>query len=335
MGIKRIIKQICYGANRNSREEIMSAMENIRAEMRHLCDCTEKEIQLLRQDIGNLELQLQNVNRDVTDVIGQLQNVNRQIDKLDMNGIHTQIDVVQRDILLAISQRGSFVSEKRVKVLTDYPIAYESNDYLHPWGTKNDDTRAPYFVQKCEEILGENLNFMDLGCSGGGLVLDEILKGHFAIGLEGSDYSKKRQRAEWRLLKNNLFTCDVCKPFEVLENETGIRMKFEIITAWELLEHIREEDLSVLLKNIYNHLSDEGYFVGTMSQSEDVVNDVIYHHTIKPYSWWKELFEKNNFAVVEDLFLKEDLARGNGNPPNCWMINWGEENSSYIVAKKR
>jgi len=92
---------------------------------------------------------------------------------------------------------------------------------------------------------------MDIRCSGGGLVLDGILKGHFAIGLEGSDYSKKRQRAEWRLMK-----------------------------------------------------------------------------------WWKDVFVKNGFEVVEGVFSREDLARANGNPPNCWMLGWGIERSAYIVAKK-
>jgi hypothetical protein len=54
---------------------------------------------------------------------------------------------------------------------------------------------------------------MDLGCSGGGIILDALLRGHMAIGLEGSDVSLKQQRAEWRVIPNHLFTCDITKPF--------------------------------------------------------------------------------------------------------------------------
>lgn len=355
MSIKKIIKQICYGANRNSREEIIQSVQCLRDELVAMRANSESEFQRLRQDLIELGKQLSDLREENDSLVSWLrekeqnnsmltlsqtlaektEEIKKEICRFDANSIHTQIDVVQRDILLAISQKEKFLPKKKVKVITDYPIAYESNDHKSPWGTKNDNTRAPYFVQKCEEILGEKLNFMDLGCSGGGLVLDEILKGHFAIGLEGSDYSKKHQRAEWRLLRNNLFTCDVCKPFEVQEYDTGTKMQFDIITAWELLEHIKEQDISSLLRNIHNHLSDTGYFVGTMSQNEDVVDGVTYHHTVKPYIWWKDKFENYGFDVIENLFSKMDLARGNGNPPNVWMLGWGDENSSFIVAKKK
>jgi hypothetical protein len=58
---------------------------------------------------------------------------------------------------------------------------------------------------------------MDLGCSGGGLVFDFLLRGHTAVGIEGSDFSQKSQRAEWRLLNQcNLLTADITKPFQVI-----------------------------------------------------------------------------------------------------------------------
>ena len=341
MGLKNLIKNFFYGANRRSREEVVHLMEILREDVLTLKVNSESGLRDLREEFENLRILTSNMEDEIRSLKQELYEKTQEIKDLKVNELHKHIDMSKRDILMAISQTGNFLPEKRVTLVTEYPIAYESNDHLHPLGTKNDNTRAPHFVKKCEEIFsegvakkGENLSFMDLGCSGGGLVLDEILKGHFAIGLEGSNYSKKHQRAEWRLLPDNLFTCDICKPFEVQEIATGNIMKFDIITAWELLEHIEEKDISSLLRNIYNHLSDTGYFVGTMSQVLCDIGGVQYHCTVKNYSWWKELFEKNGFIVRENLFSKEDLARGNGNPPNGWILDWGEEDSCFIVAQK-
>ena len=49
--------------------------------------------------------------------------------------------------------------------------------------------------------------FLDLGCSGGQLVIDYIDRGHLGIGLEGSNYSVINKRANWPKYHNkNLFT---------------------------------------------------------------------------------------------------------------------------------
>lgn len=393
MGIKFWIKNICYGASRCSREEIIRVIESVRGDMhaakrelyqelhrlKREAAADQKKIKLLqeqnKQNIGMLQeqnqknltmLQEQNQTniamlkeqheKNILLLAEQKKNMellaeqnehmlrlteglSGKIREQDSGGpgpkIHAHIDMVQRDILLALERKGSFLPAQKAEVVTQYPVAVKSNDHLYPRGTGHDNTRAPHFIAKCEKILGQNLKIMDLGCSGGGIVLDSILKGHFAVGLEGSDYSQKAQRAEWRLLKDYLFTCDITKPFQVRDIGTGERITFDVICAWEVLEHIREEDLPALLENIALHLSDRGYFIGTMSQAEDRANGVVYHQTIRDDVWWKELFEKHGFQIVEGLFAKEDLARGNGNPPNCWMLDWGPENSAFLTAKCR
>lgn len=383
MGIKFWIKNICYGANRCTREEIIRVIESVRMDMHaakrelyqellHLKRAaafdqkkikllqeqqekdiafakqqSEKKIHLLQeQHHRDMDLLHEQHQKDMDLLLEQNKKILHAAESLPEKlreqsagipeaKIHAHIDTVQRDLLLALERKGSFLPDQKAEVHTQYPVATESNDHLYPRGTRHDNTRAPHFITKCEELLGQDLKFLDLGCSGGGLVLDGILKGHFAMGLEGSDYSKKTQRAEWRLLKDYLFTCDITKPFQIRDAGNGEQIVFDVISAWEVLEHIREEDLPALLNNISLHLSDSGYFVGTMSQAEDQVNGVSYHQTIRDYGWWKDVFEKNGFQVVEGLFAKEDLARGNGNPPNCWMLDWGPENSQFLAAKKK
>lgn len=105
-------------------------------------------------------------------------------------------------------------------------------------GTRNDNTRCPRFVRKCEDIFGHKIRALDLGCAGGGLVLDFLLAGHSSVGLEGSDYSLKWQRAEWRFLRDRLFTCDITEPYSIIDNSAGKPAQFDLISAWEVLEHL-------------------------------------------------------------------------------------------------
>ena len=83
-----------------------------------------------------------------------------------------------------------------MKVITDYPVAYESKDHTEPWGTKGDNnTSLPYIEEIEKHFGGKKINFLDIGCSGGQLVVDLHNRGHKSIGIEGSDYSAKAGRA--------------------------------------------------------------------------------------------------------------------------------------------
>lgn len=187
----------------------------------------------------------------------------------------------------------------KLRVVTDFPIAYESLDHLHPWGTKNDNNTNRTFIIKINKILQRlfksNLKFLDLGCAGGALVRDFKDFGYLSVGLEGSDYSLKHQRAEWKDLGNkNLFTADITKEFTVLNNEQPI--KFHLITAWEVLEHIPQTELPMVFRNIIKSLEIGGYFVASTSSSSDMGTGVELHQTRLSNKEWK-IWVNNNFAA--------------------------------------
>ena len=199
---------------------------------------------------------------------------------------------------------------------TNYPVAYESNDHIKPYGTKNDNTRSPRFVHACERYFSKHkgkLCFLDIGCSGGGIVFDFLLRGHRAIGIEGSDYSKNAQRACWRLLTDrNLFTADATKPFQLKENANNFSA--DIISAWEFLEHISEDDLCGLFSNLKAHLKNDGIFVGSVTTIGDCVNEIEYHPTVHPKQWWENKFREFGFVFVQHHgFLEKDFCRGTAN----------------------
>jgi 2-polyprenyl-3-methyl-5-hydroxy-6-metoxy-1,4-benzoquinol methylase len=200
-----------------------------------------------------------------------------------------------------------------ITLKTDHPVAFTSPDHIFPWGTMRDNSTNEFFIEEILEFCKINYNidkikFMDLGCSGGQLAVDFHKKGHIGVGLEGSDYSVKHQRANWPEYHNKiLFTCDVTKPYS-LHEEDGNQIKFNIITAWEVIEHILPEDLNNLFTYISNNLEDGGIFVGSISTKEEIFEQngekIVLHQTVmSKFEWLNELI--NNILTNTGLTLYE------------------------------
>ena len=227
----------------------------------------------------------------------------------------------------------------KIVVRTDFPVACTSNDHLYPRGTLNDDTHSMRFCAACERLFpGKKLHYLDLGCSGGGLVTDFLLNGHDAVGLEGSDVSLRIRRAQWRYLANiRLFTADATKEFKILEikDQKEEIFKADVISAWEFMEHIREEDLPQVFLNVKNHLAPGGYFIGSIATFDDIVHGVSYHPTVQNKEWWKEKFFQNGFSFLEPLsFLDHyDFARGCGNGPLDCDFRLKPDKGFHFIAR--
>lgn len=250
--------------------------------------------------------------------------------------IHQHVDFLHDDLFVLLKSYLRLDDGEAVALETDYPVAYESNDHLHPLGTIKDNTRCPKFFRKCEGLFPdrERLRFLDMGCSSGGLVLDAILRGHFAVGLEGSDSSLKEQRAQWRILANNLFTCDITKEFFVRKRATREIQEFDIVSMWDVLEHIAEANLPGLLANIRNHLATGGIFVGSVSFSQSMHDGVELHVTRKKREWWERIFADNGFEIMPP-FEPQFMPRGGFNPAHCYLPPIGLDPEHFGIAVKK
>lgn len=197
-----------------------------------------------------------------------------------------------------------------IEIHTEHPLAFESPDHLHPWGTSRDNSTNKKFVTcmarriRSEMPAGAVLGVLDLGCSGGQLVKDFRDLGWVAVGLEGSDFSLKHGRANWPALAGkNLFTCDITKPFELTVQKQGFR--FHLVTLWEVLEHIAAADLTQVFDNILGHLDRGGYLVATTTSAPDIHGGVDLHQTKWTNQEWKRwLAEKYPDLEPVDLALK-------------------------------
>ena len=225
----------------------------------------------------------------------------------------------------------------KLRIVTDHPLAFESADHRVPRGTRNDNTRHPRFVARCAGHFGRKIVHLDLGCAGGGLVWDFLLGGNQSYGVEGSDFSLVNQRAMWRVIPNNLFTADITKPFYFVDEE-GTRRRFDVITAWEVLEHIPRAALAGFFANLRGNLADDGLFAASIATfpDQDARAGAVWHVTVEPSSWWAEQFRTAGFEPVEGLFSPYDFARGSGNPrADDWDAVVRPDLGFHVVLRKR
>ena len=213
-------------------------------------------------------------------------------------------DQCYRDLVDLVSGVKSIRHNRNIKLVTEHPVAYDSLDHTDPTGAISDNTRNCGFYNKCRLLYGESLSFLDLGCAGGGLVFEFALNGHVAIGLEGSDISKTLARANWRTIPDNLFCCDITKEFELLDCTKKATSRFSVISCWEVMEHIPEDDLEILFLNVKKHSEDGGIFIGSISTTDSD----IHHVTVYDKGWWVKKFSEFGFRILPEAEVNFEFS---------------------------
>ncbi len=228
-----------------------------------------------------------------------LNEIGKRLDRLDAN-------------ILDLKTLSLRESSQEFRIQTEHQFAIKSQDFINPKGSRNDFTRSAAFVGDVNKIFGRSVSYLDIGCANGGLVNDFLIQGNTAIGIEGSDFGFVTKHDHWRVIPQHLFNADVTKPFLVFRNSQ--QFKFDVIGAWEVLEHISEEDLPALLQNIREHLNETSIFMASVAQFSDFdpITGREWHVTIKPKKWWYDLF---NQCGLRPLEVPRNFAfpRGNGN----------------------
>jgi SAM-dependent methyltransferase len=213
----------------------------------------------------------------------------------------------------------------RFEVRTRYPLAAESVDHLHPRGTKNDNSTNLEFNRRLFDLVTGRRAVLDLGCSGGGFVRSILEMGGQACGIEGSDYSKIRARAAWSEIPQNLFTADIARPFLVLSD--GLVGRFNVLTMWEVLEHLNANELEQLAVNVHANLAPAGLFIGSVTTAQDRCEGIDYHATVRPADWWSDFFVDHGFIERPDLFdhFAPHWVRGSNTD--------GPQSSNFVLQK--
>ena len=215
-----------------------------------------------------------------------------------------------------------------VKLKCDKKVAYDSPDHISPLGTSQDNSTNSRFNKKVYELLDKwkrQLKILDLGCSGGGFIRECINDGCLGVGLEGSDYSQKFKRAEWAVIPDFLFTCDISKNFKLFQDEK--LLKFDLITSWEVFEHLKEGDIDLLIENVKNSLEDKGIFIGSISNFPSPNNGLELHQTQRPKEWWIKKFKEHGFYERKELYsyFNNQYVRGRKDNSSTFHVIFSKE----------
>jgi 2-polyprenyl-3-methyl-5-hydroxy-6-metoxy-1,4-benzoquinol methylase len=198
---------------------------------------------------------------------------------------------------------------------TDYPVARDSLDYIYPQGAAVDNNKKPEFMEELKKYPG---SVLDLGCAGGGFIEDCINEGRPAVGLEGCDYDKKYNKFAWATIPNNLFNCDISKPF-VVHTGDKIPYQFDIVTMWEVFEHIEKRDIDQVFQNIRIHLKPNGLYIASISgghSPHSFYRDVDMHRTRERREWWIKQFNHHDFIEqpeIEESFMGKFIRESRTN----------------------
>jgi SAM-dependent methyltransferase len=221
----------------------------------------------------------------------------------------------------------------KIIIETNKPVAYDSPDHVHPWGTATNNTKSRRFNRKLlGHIPPDKLKLLDIGCAGGGLVKSILDQGGLAVGIEGSDYSRKNRRAEWATVPDYLFTADATEPFALFEESAeGARhpLLFNTITAWEFFEHIAEPQIAGVVENIMRHLAPGGIVLASIATYPDEYEGAVLHQTVQEKPWWVAKFAQLGLQERPDVerYFHFDWLRG--------TPDWNPDYWSFTIALTR
>jgi len=195
----------------------------------------------------------------------------------------------------------------KIKIKTDFPDAINSPDYIAPLGARENNTSNPEFISEIIRIAeniktSEKFSYLDLGCAGGQAAIDLYNLGHLSCGVEGSnldiiliginrEMTINQVGSNWRKYKDScLFKADITKAFEML-NENDELQKFDIVAAWDVMEHPREEDIPNVIENIKKHMHKNSLFIAIIGiTGSGPFQGFEHHQCIKPGKWWLDIF---------------------------------------------
>lgn len=147
-----------------------------------------------------------------------------------------------------------------------------------------------------ERLMRTGDRHLDYGC-GAGFVVESMRSHVFNEGSFGTDVSSVMCNAVNKRLGGQvaLQIKGGKAPFE--------DHAFDLVTCFDVLEHVDEEDIPGLRDDILRLLSPGGLLFCNISLrlavSVDLNGDNL-HRTVRPADWWDSIFSFDSFAVTKD-----------------------------------
>ncbi|MDA0323246.1 MAG: class I SAM-dependent methyltransferase [Verrucomicrobia bacterium] len=214
---------------------------------------------------------------------------------------------------------------KKITLEAERDLAFDSIDYQVSRGSRNDSNSNWRFNQKLYALYPlQMLTILDIGCGGGAFVRTCIDDGQIAVGIEGNDFSKRVGRRDWRSIPDFLFTCDATHPFQFKIHLDGVQqdLQFDVVTSWEFIEHIADDDISKVAENVKRHLKQGGLWILSANTGNDFRCGHNFHLAVHDEPWWRRAFEDLGFTVLPEVvaYFNDQFVRGPKNTPNSFVL---------------
>jgi 2-polyprenyl-3-methyl-5-hydroxy-6-metoxy-1,4-benzoquinol methylase len=186
------------------------------------------------------------------------------------------------------------------------PAVYQNQAWFDSLSYTDDHNRRALFAVLA--LLGNPKTFMDIGCGTGALVklmirLEESWDPEqLSIGLE-------LWLPEYSTLDRRLFAVDLRDPYDH-------GRQFELVTCWEVGEHLPKESANTLCDTIARHVQPGGYLVFTAAppgQGGD------YHVNEQPQSYWTKKLTAHGLRYDKDLTGRVSSAWQWATGPCFWL----------------
>lgn len=147
-----------------------------------------------------------------------------------------------------------------------------------------------------ERLLKAGRRHLDYGC-GAGFVVELLGSHNFNKESHGTDVSTKMCDET-----NERLGGAYAKP--IFGDQAPFEDSFfDLITCFDVLEHVDADDVHRLRDDIYRLLQPNGVFFCNISLKPSVSTDLHgenLHRTIKPADWWDSIFEFDSYEVQKD-----------------------------------
>ena len=200
------------------------------------------------------------------------------------------------------------------------------------------------FVAKVvDELAGGagkgNRTLLDIGCSAGAFVGSMRGLNWWAYGVDLSSEAHGYADAATR---PHLLVGNVCKPSGKLAEHAP----YNVITSWDLLEHIYTDDVDELLHSVFALLAPGGLFFNVIctrgkgeqdfvSKPGDVVTRetgwalVAGHVNIRKHAWWERAMDHHGFKIRRDLSNRFQVMRAE-DPIFRQTASWSARNMLIV-----
>ena len=184
---------------------------------------------------------------------------------------------------------------------TDYPVALDSPDHINPWGgTQEDYTDGSEFARLLLKLYPEKKTLIDLGTATGWAPLTMREVGMLAVGLEGSDVSRKKGYGAWKTMPGIVRTCDISRPFYIVDRDND-PITFDYVISFAVIEHVHPERMETVWENIERLMNDQSLGIFAIDLGTN-----IFHLSggVSPSEWRCQI--ANHFEILDDMIFDEN-----------------------------